>query len=144
MNFICYYLIEVGFEEEQIFWILNYLIEKLIPKNYFTNMLPLLADIKMIKYLLKEKNPAFLELLMKFKVDLNFLLIPWFLLIFTSIDNFELNHIIFDRFLVEGVVVYFKICLVVFRNVIPYIKKAVGMQQFVNIIKNYLRDITNV
>ena len=43
---------KLGFEEEQIFWIMVYLIEKKFPKNYYINMLPLLADIKLLKHIL--------------------------------------------------------------------------------------------
>jgi len=43
----------MDFEEEQIFWIITYLIERLIPKNYFTDMLPLLADTKLLVYIVK-------------------------------------------------------------------------------------------
>ena len=91
-----------------------FLLEKQFPKNYYINMLPLLADIKLLRYILWSKNERFINLLKENDVDLNFLLTPWFLLIFVEIKNFELQNIIFDFFICEGIVSYFKICLVLF------------------------------
>lgn len=55
MNFVCYYLIKMGFQEEEIFWLMTYCFENILPKNYYINMLPLIADIKLLKYILREK-----------------------------------------------------------------------------------------
>lgn len=35
---------------------MTYCLEKILPKNYYINMLPLIADIKLLKYILREKN----------------------------------------------------------------------------------------
>lgn len=52
MNFICIFLLDLGIEEENVFWIMSFIFENLIPKEYYTNMIPLIADIKLIKYFL--------------------------------------------------------------------------------------------
>lgn len=31
MNFICYFLIEIGFAEEEVFWLMCHLIENIMP-----------------------------------------------------------------------------------------------------------------
>lgn len=72
----------MGVDEEEIFWVMTYLLENVFPKDYFTNMIPLLSDIKLIKYFLKELNPKMLEFLQKRMIDLNMILLPWFLLAF--------------------------------------------------------------
>ncbi len=86
-NFICFYLLNMKFTEEQTFWIMSYIIVNLFPKNYYTKLLPVLADIKLLKHILNEKNKTFTEHLCKIDLDLNFLVISWFLLIFCKINN---------------------------------------------------------
>ena len=90
MNFVCYYLQKMKFEEEQIFWIMTYCFENILPKNYYINMLPMLADIKLLKYILRDKLADVYKLMDNLKIDLNFLVVSWFLLIFVEINNFEL------------------------------------------------------
>lgn len=69
---------------------MTYCFEHILPKNYYINMLPMLADIKLLKYILKEKLSHVYEVIDRIKIDLNFLLVSWFLLIFVEISNYEL------------------------------------------------------
>lgn len=87
MNFICYYFLENGFTEEETFWILAHIIEQVIPKNYYINMVPIIADIKILRQMMKEKIPRLVKHIQDLNVDLNFLLIPWFVMVFTNIQN---------------------------------------------------------
>lgn len=91
MNFICYFLIEMSFNEEEIFWILCHLFENLMPYSYYINMTPVLADVEIFKYMLAEKFPAIYKEMMNKNFDLNFLLIPLFVTIFTNLKNNEVS-----------------------------------------------------
>ena len=87
INFIVYYFLELGFSEERAFWMLVYIVDNLIPKGYYNSMAPLIADIRLFKYILSIKQPNLAQHLQKLQVDLNFFLIPWFIMIFTNIKN---------------------------------------------------------
>lgn len=87
INFIVYYLLELGFSEERTFWMLLFMVENLIPKGYYSDMLPVIADIRLFKYILLIKFPLVAQHFHKFNVDLNFFLIPWFVMIFTNLKN---------------------------------------------------------
>lgn len=69
---------------------MTYCFENILPKNYYINMLPMLADIKLLKYILRDKLADVFNLMENLKIDLNFLVVSWFLLIFVEINNFEL------------------------------------------------------
>lgn len=114
MNFMCAFLLEEGIEEEEVFWIMVYLINEVIPRNYFTNMVPLMSDIKLVKYFIKEKFPKYLTLIQRNQIDLNMVLLPWFLVIFTQIENRHLKIIIMSKLMAEGIIVYFKMILILF------------------------------
>lgn len=87
MNFICYYLLKVGFEEEEVFWLLVHIFEQLVPKSYYTSMVSIIADIKMLKQVLKQNNPKLVQHIQDLNADLGFLLIPWFVTAFTNVEN---------------------------------------------------------
>ena len=89
MNFICFFLLEMKFSEEEVFWIMDFLIVNLIPKHYYTNMISVLADIKVLKYLILEKKPKLLKFINQNNIDLNCTFIPWFMLVFTNIENIK-------------------------------------------------------
>ena len=87
MNFICYFLIEMSFEEEEIFWILCYIFEHIMPHGYYINMTPVLADIEIFTEMLSEKLPFVHKEIVRKDFDLNFFLIPFFMTAFTSLKN---------------------------------------------------------
>ena len=49
------------FEEEECFWIAVEIFEEIIPKNYYTNMLGIAIDIKLVEMFLKLKRPEFYQ-----------------------------------------------------------------------------------
>ena len=57
MNFIVNFLITNGFNEEECFWIATELFEDILPKNYYTNMLGVAIDIKLVEVYLQQKRP---------------------------------------------------------------------------------------
>ena len=63
-------------------------------------------------------------------MDLNLLLIPWFVMIFTDIKILKLKTIIFDYFLIEGVNSYFRVCFVLFDYFYPYLIKTKDNHSF--------------
>lgn len=89
MNIIAYFLLKVGFTEERVFWIFTYIVENLIPKGYYTNMISVISDISIFKHILSILQPSLVNRLSKLMVDINHFLVPWFLMIFTNLHNFE-------------------------------------------------------
>lgn len=89
MNFMCYHFLDSGFSEEETFWILVYIFEHLVPKNYYINMVPIIADIKMLKQILEQQHAIKVQHMVDLKADLSSLLIPWFVMAFTNIKNKE-------------------------------------------------------
>ena len=87
LNYICYYLLNFGFTEERVFWMLAYLVENLIPKGYYSTMVAVIADIRLFKYILKIKSPKLMKHFQKLSIDLNFFILSWFITIFTNIKN---------------------------------------------------------
>lgn len=57
MNFILNFVMTMGFEEEECFWILVSVLEEIVPFGYYTNMSGVAVDLKIISIILQEKHP---------------------------------------------------------------------------------------
>jgi hypothetical protein len=57
MNFIVNFLVIMRFEEEEAFWIMCALLEEILPPNYYTNMLGIAVDLKLIEVFLRLRRP---------------------------------------------------------------------------------------
>ena len=99
--------------------------------------MPLLVDIKLLKYMLCYKNERITQLLEKLSIDLNFLVVPWFLLIFSETTNFQLQNVIFSKFLSDGVMIFFKIALFFFKECQEKLQSAKNMMEFSDTIKKH-------
>ena len=96
------------FTEEECFWILVYMIEELMPRDYYTNMLALRADIQLIYKLLAAKEPQVLEHLNSLSIDLSLITVESFLTIYTNTLHPSLVDVVIDHFLSQGPIVLLK------------------------------------
>jgi hypothetical protein len=53
MNFMINFLVIMQFEEEECFWLARTLLEEILPHNYYTNMVGVAVDLKIIEVFLK-------------------------------------------------------------------------------------------
>lgn len=88
-NFISYYLFQIGFSEEEMFWMMCRIFDHIMPPNYYVQMIPVMSDLEFFDILLMEKEKSLWQELKSKKIDLNFVLIPNFITLFTNLDNFE-------------------------------------------------------
>ena len=86
-NFVCYFLFQLNFEEEQIFWMICKIFDQIMPPNYYVQMIPAIADIEFFNCLFTQKEPHLSAIFIKKGIDLNFVLIPNFITLFTNVDN---------------------------------------------------------
>lgn len=91
MNFLCYFLLDMNFQEEEVFWMICFIFERLMPSNYYVNLIPVIADIELFKLILSEYMPKLTSHLASLTVDLNFMLIPCFITAFTNTKNFYVS-----------------------------------------------------
>ena len=48
MNFIAAFLLQMQFNDEEVFWLLTCLLENFTPFNYYTNMMGVAVDLRII------------------------------------------------------------------------------------------------
>jgi Rab-GTPase-TBC domain len=84
------------------------MIEELMPRDYYTNMLALRADIQLIYKLLAAKEPQLLDHLNSLSIDLSLITVESFLTIYTNTLHPSLVDVVIDHFLSQGPIVLLK------------------------------------
>ena len=85
-----------------------HIIEELMPREYYTNMLALRADIQLIYKLVAIKDPQMINHFKGLYIDMSLVVVENFLTIYTNTTNSEIVDVIMDHFLDKGSVVLMK------------------------------------
>lgn len=101
-----------------MFWIICYIIEESMPKEYYTNMLSVLADMQIVQLIFQLKYPDLQKHFQKVGVSLEMVALPCFITIFTNCPS-RLVDIILDYFFLDGPITLIKTMIIFFG----YIKK---------------------
>jgi len=57
MNYVVGFMLEMGFQEEECFWMLVQVLETIIPIDYYTNMTGLVTDQNIFCEILRQTRP---------------------------------------------------------------------------------------
>lgn len=87
MSMIGFFFLDMGFEEEEAFWLLVHVIEEKMGPIYYKDMIPVASDIALFKQLLLTTQPKLVDHFQTIQIDLNQFLINWFITVFTAFDN---------------------------------------------------------
>lgn len=93
---------------------LCYIIEEVLPRDYYTTMVSLTADINLLVLLLHELEPRVVNHLKSVDFELPMVFVEQMITIFTA-NRADLTDVIMDAFLIDGSRVYFKVILLFFR-----------------------------
>lgn len=102
------------------------MIEEVVPKDYYTNMVSLTADINVLILFLNEKLPNVFTHLRKLHFELPMVLVELFITVFTTNRN-EVTDTIMDAVLIDGPRVYYKVILVFLEE---FAEEILDMHQF--------------
>lgn len=84
-----------------------------MPREYYTNMLALRADIVLMHKILKVKDAVLSKHFDKLNVDISLIVVENFLTIYTNTLHHDLTEVIMDHFMMHGSVVLLKAsCLI--------------------------------
>jgi Rab-GTPase-TBC domain len=95
---------------------LCYLIEEVIPKEYYTTMISLTADINVLLLLLSLHRTKTYKRICKINFELPMALVEVFITLFTGLAP-RMAEIVIDLIILEGSIVYFKVIMVFFQYI---------------------------
>ncbi|KAF7335463.1 GTPase activating rab protein [Mycena venus] len=117
MNLVTSTLLLVHADEEDAFWALAAIVEKLLPEDFFSpSLLPSRACPLVLMDYVKEYTPKLHAHLADLGVDLPAICFSWFLSLFTDCLPVETLFRVWDVFLVDGLDVLFRLALAILRS----------------------------
>ncbi|CAL1715843.1 unnamed protein product [Somion occarium] len=115
MNLVTSTLLLVHADEEEAFWVLAAIIEKILPEDFFSpSLLSSRACPLVLQDYVQEQLPKLHSHLTGLGIDLPAICFSWFLSLFT--DCLPIEVWVWDVFLVDGLDVFFRIALAILRS----------------------------
>ncbi|KAI0656439.1 TBC-domain-containing protein [Cubamyces menziesii] len=117
MNLITSTLLLVHADEEEAFWVLAAIIERLLPEDFFSpSLLSSRACPLVLLDYVQDLMPKLSAHLTELGVDLGAICFSWFLSLFTDCLPVETLFRVWDIFMVDGVDVLFRIAFAILRT----------------------------
>ncbi|CAH8497760.1 unnamed protein product [Schistosoma bovis] len=101
--------------EVKAFWLLDALINHILPKYYSSDMLAVRVDCMVFNQLLKDKIPTVHKIIMNSGITCTLLATKWFICLFADVLPIETTIRVFDCLFYEGDKVLFRVCLSLVR-----------------------------
>ncbi|XP_018645331.1 gh regulated tbc protein-1, putative [Schistosoma mansoni] len=101
--------------EVKAFWLLDALINHILPKYYSSDMLAVRVDCMVFNELLKDKIPTVHKIIMNSGITCTLLATKWFICLFADVLPIETTIRVFDCLFYEGDKVLFRVCLSLVR-----------------------------
>lgn len=127
--------------EEQAFWCLSTICDKLLPGYYSRTMYGTLLDQKVLESLVEKTMPILWESLSKNDVQLSVVSLPWFLSIFINSMPLVFAFRIADVFFLEGAKTLFQVALAILRINGEELLDATDDGQVISILKSYFSTL---
>ncbi|KAJ1601201.1 hypothetical protein NDA14_000117 [Ustilago hordei] len=116
MNNLAATLLLTHATEEEAFWVLVCLIEKILPSEYYTShLLVSQADQRVLIELVSEHMPRLHEHIRELGVDLPAITFAWFLSLYTDCLPVETLFRVWDVMFVEGMVILFRVAMAIIK-----------------------------
>ncbi|KAF7294048.1 GTPase activating rab protein [Mycena kentingensis (nom. inval.)] len=125
MNLVTSTLLLVHADEEEAFWTLSAIVERILPEDFFSpSLLPSRACPLVLLDFVKEFSPKLHAHLEELGVDLPAICFSWFLSLFTDCLPIETLFRVWDVFLIDGLPVLFRTALAILRTGEPELLRA--------------------
>lgn len=127
--------------EEQAFWCLNMLCERIVPGYYSKTMYGTLLDQKVFESIVQETMPILWEHIAKNDIQLSVVSLPWFLSLYLNSMPLVYAFRILDVFFLQGSKTIFQVAIAILKI---NGEKLLGTEDdgtFISILKNYFHTL---
>lgn len=133
------------FEEEDAFWLMNAIIEDILPASYYSHtLIGVQADIKVLSQLIGMYLPEIENKFKEYEIELSLICINWFLTIFSNVFHIKILLRIWDLFFYEGSVAIFQITLAMLKMNESEILKAESSSEIFTVLSEIPSTIYDI
>jgi len=142
-NIIVSFILKIINNEEESFWLFVQIIEKILPLNYYSNVLGVLVYSALIEQLLFQFLPELFNFIQNncFEIHITNLLYKWLLSLFIEDfpENLSLN--IWDALFLNGDITLFKASLCVLKLLKPEIMKVESIEELISLFDKKINEM---
>ncbi|XP_077574397.1 TBC1 domain family member 9 [Stigmatopora nigra] len=129
-------------KEEEAFWLLVALCERMLPDYYNTRVVGALVDQGVFEELAREYVPELYDCMQDLGV-ISTISLSWFLTLFLSVMPFESAVVVVDCFFYDGIKVIFQLALAVLHASIHQLLECKDDGEAMTVLGRYLDNVTN-
>ncbi|XP_049576264.1 TBC1 domain family member 9 [Syngnathus scovelli] len=129
-------------KEEEAFWLLVALCERMLPDYYNTRVVGALVDQGVFEELAREYVPELYDCMQDLGV-ISTISLSWFLTLFLSVMPFESAVVVVDCFFFDGIKVIFQLALAVLHANIHQLLGCKDDGEAMTVLGRYLDNVTN-
>ncbi|KAK5669330.1 GTPase activating protein (GAP) [Batrachochytrium dendrobatidis] len=130
--------------EEQAFWILTVLCERMLPGYYTVNMVGAVIDNHVFETLVHRFMPVLGDHIKKYEIQLSVACLPWFLSLFINSLPLPYSLRIMDCFFMEGAKVLFQVGLAILKINGDAILNIKDDGELMNVLKEYFSNLDDI
>lgn len=127
--------------EEQAFWCLNILCDRIVPGYYSRTMYGTLLDQRVFESLVQDTIPMVWEHITKNDIQLSVVSLPWFLSLYLSSMPLVFAFRILDVFFLQGSKTLFQVAIAILKLNGEELLKTEDDGTFISILKNYFQTL---
>ncbi|CAK7904060.1 GTPase-activating protein GYP2 [[Candida] anglica] len=127
--------------EEQAFWCLNVLCDRILPGYYSKTMYGTLLDQRVFESLVQETMPILWEHITKYDIQLSVVSLPWFLSSYLSSMPLVFAFRIIDVFFLQGPKTLFQVALAIIKLNGEELLTTEDDGTFIQILKGYFQTL---
>ena len=127
--------------EEQAFWCLNVLCDRIVPGYYSRTMYGTLLDQRVFESLVQDTIPMLWEHITKNDIQLSVVSLPWFLSLYLSSMPLVFAFRILDVFFLQGPKTLFQVAIAILKLNGEELLKTEDDGTFISILKNYFQTL---
>lgn len=143
MNIVCAALL-IFMTEEQAYWALNVLCDKLIPGYYSKTMYGVLLDQKVFEALVKKTIPTIGDHFTKYDIQLSIVSLPWFLSFFLNTMPLVFAFRVIDAFFYNGPKTLFQVALAIIKVNSEKLLQCTDDGECIAVFKEYFSSLDEV
>ena len=144
-NFIVAFILKVIPNEEEAFWLFSYILEDILPFNYFVDSIGILTDVEIMKNLMSKSMPDMTEYLAEknFQTNITNILVKWLVTLFIEGFPEKLSLAIWDIMLINGDITLFKAAISFMKLLKSGIMNSSSIEEVEFVLDHNIKEIAD-
>ena len=144
-NFIVAFILKIIEKEEESFWLFVQIIEKILPLNYYSNVLGVLVYSSLIEQLLSQFLPELFDFIQRkyYEIHITNILYKWLLSLFVEGFPEKLSLRIWDALFLNGDIILFKASLGILKLLKNEIMNVNSIEELSILFDKKIKELLN-